>query len=68
MCWLVDDPDCPKKRSTESWRKLKLKRGKAIRNFTNPFEVADKSKLYNVASGAFVPPNVEHKCKQKLKE
>ena len=28
-------------------------------NFTNPFEVADKIKLYKLASGAPIPPDVE---------
>ena len=31
----------------------------AIRNFTNPFEVPDKNKLYNLAAGAPVPLDVE---------
>ena len=31
----------------------------ATRHFTNPFELAHKSKLYNLVSGAPVPPDVE---------
>ena len=31
----------------------------ATRYFTNPFELAHKSKLYNLVSGAPVPPDVE---------
>ena len=30
-----------------------------VRNFTNPFTIADKNKLYSLASGAPVPMEVE---------
>ena len=67
MCGLIDDPDCPRKGKHRELEKAEIEKSEkavinvmaAIRNFTNPFEVPDKNKLYNLASGAPVPLDVE---------
>ena len=43
----------------EKSKKTVIRNKTAIRNLTNTFEVADKSKLYNLVSCAPVPPCVE---------
>ena len=67
MCGLVDDLDSPEKRKHRKLEKAEVEKSEkalirlmtAIRKFTSPFEVADKWKLCNLASGASVPPNVD---------
>ena len=61
------DPDCPTKGKHQELEKAEIENSEkamirlmaAIKNFTNLFEVADKSKLCNLASGSLVPPHVE---------
>ncbi|KAJ8334115.1 hypothetical protein SKAU_G00397540 [Synaphobranchus kaupii] len=68
MCGLIEDPDCSTK--AKKYRELEAAEIKkcedavqktldAIRNFTDPFAISDKDHLYNIASGAPVPPEVE---------
>ena len=72
MCGLVDNPDCPTKWKHRVLEKAEIEKSEkavirvmtAIRNFTNPFEVADKSKLYNLASGAPVLLGLENNVVQ----
>ena len=66
MCGLNDDPDCPRKGKHREMEKAEIERSKkavirvmAAKNVCNPFETSDKTKLYNLASGAPVPLNVE---------
>ena len=63
MCVLVDDPDHPINghhwdlehseivKSEEAVQRVLT----TIRSFTNPFEIPDKQRLYNLSSGAPVP-------------
>ena len=72
MCGLIDNPDCPKRGKHRELEKAEIEKSEkavirvmaVIRNFTNPFEVADKSKLYNLESGSPVPSDVENNVKQ----
>jgi len=67
MCGLIDDPECPKAGKHRELERAELKKSEdavqrtisAIRNFTNPFTLADKNLLYSLASGAPVSPDVE---------
>ena len=75
MCGLVDDPDCRIKGKDQELKKAEVEKSEkavvsvmaAIRNFTNPFEVADKIKLYNLASGAPVLHHDVMQAKIKVK-
>lgn len=54
MCGFINDPDFPKKGKDWELKKAKIEKSEkavikvitTIRNFTNPLEVAGKSKLY----------------------
>ena len=67
MCGLIDDPDCPKAGRHREMERAEIKKSEqtvqhtisAIRNFTNPFSLVDKDRLYSLASGAPVSPEVE---------
>ncbi|XP_049455367.1 uncharacterized protein LOC125902797 isoform X2 [Epinephelus fuscoguttatus] len=68
MCGLIDDTDCPTKaRKHRELEAAEIKKSEeavqrtlsAIRNFIDPFTVSDKDHLYNIASGAPVPLEVE---------
>lgn len=67
MVDLIDDPDCPRAGRHRELEKAEVKKGEeavqriltAVRNFTNPFTIADKDRLYSLASGAPVPMDVE---------
>ena len=68
MCGLVDDPDHPingHHRDLEHSEIVKSEEAvqrvlTTIRSFTNPFEIPDKQRLYNLSSGAPVPEEVEN--------
>ena len=67
MVDLIDDPDCPRAGRHRELEKAEVKKGEeavqhvltAVRNFTNPFTIADKDKIYSLASGAPVPKDAE---------
>ncbi|XP_072029165.1 uncharacterized protein [Amphiura filiformis] len=67
MCGLIDDPDCPKAGKHRELERAEIKKSEdavqrtitAIRNFVNPFSLVDKDRLYILASGAPVSPEVE---------
>ena len=67
MVDLIDDPDCPRAGRHRELEKAEVQKGEeavqqtltTIRNFTNPFTIADKDRLYSLASGAPVPMDVE---------
>ena len=67
MCGLIDDPECPVKGTHRELLPSEIKKSEeavqrtmaAIKNFTNPFEIADKDRLYSLASGAVVSLDVE---------
>lgn len=66
-CGLIDDPECPKAGKHRELEKAEIKKSEnavqrtisAIRNFTDPFCLADKQQLYSIASGAPVPLEAE---------
>ena len=67
MVNLVDDPECPRARRHRELETAEVKKYEdavqrvmsAVKNFTNPFAIADKERLYSLASGAPVPLEVE---------
>ena len=67
MVDVLQDPDGPKMGKHWELEKAEIKKSKeaaqrvctAIKNFTNPFTIAEKDKLYSLASGAPVPIDVE---------
>lgn len=67
MVNLINDPDCPRAGRHRELEKAEVEKGEqavqrtleAIRNFTNPFTIPDKDRLYSLASGAPVPMDVE---------
>ena len=67
MVDIINDPDCPRAGRHREPEKAEVKKGEksfqrvlaAVRNFPNPFTVADKNRLYSLASGAPVPMEVE---------
>ena len=67
MCGLINDPDIPKAGKHRELHYHNIKKSewavksviKAICNFTNPWRIANKNRLYTLASGAPVPPAVE---------
>ena len=61
---MIDDTECPKAGKHRGPEVAQIKKSeeavqKAIDNFTNPWRIPDKNKLYSLASGAPVPPEVE---------
>ncbi|KAK1892128.1 NN'-diacetyllegionaminic acid synthase [Dissostichus eleginoides] len=67
MVDLIKDPDCPRAGKHRELEKAEGKKGEeaiqrtieTIRNFTNPFTISDKDRLYSLASGAPVLMEVE---------
>ena len=67
MVDLIDDPDCPRSSKHRELEQAEVKKGEkavqraitAIENFINPFTIDNKERLYSLASGAPVPPEVE---------
>lgn len=67
MCGLIDDTDCPKAGKHRELERAEIQKSEeavqrtitAILSFTNPFSIDDKERLYNLASGAPVSPEVE---------
>ena len=63
MVDIINDPDCPRAGRHRALEKAKVKKCEesvqrvlaALTNFTNPFTVADKNRLYFLASGAPIP-------------
>ncbi|KAK0148525.1 hypothetical protein N1851_011132 [Merluccius polli] len=67
MCGMIDDPEMPKagkhwelepaqiKKSEEAVQRVMI----AIKGFTSPWKIPDKSRLYSLASGAPIHPEVE---------
>ena len=66
MVGIIDDPDCPRAGIHRELEKAEIRKSEtavqrvfvAVRNFTDPFRVTDKEKLYSLASGASVPVDV----------
>lgn len=67
MCGLIDDPDCPKAGKHRELEKAEMKKSEAavqktiaaIKSFNNnPWKAYDKDKLYSLASGCPVAPEV----------
>ena len=66
MCGLTDDPDCPKAGKHRELEKAEMKKSEAavqktiaaIKSFNNPWKAYDKDKLYSLASGCPVAPEV----------
>ena len=64
---LINDPDCPTSGKHRELEKAEIKKSKeavqhvvtAVKNFTNPFTIGDKDRLYSLASGSPVPIDVE---------
>lgn len=64
---MIDDPEYPKQRRHRDLDKSEIKKSEdavqrtisAIQNFTNPFTIHDKSRLYSLASGAPIPQEFE---------
>ena len=67
MVDVTKDPDCPRAVRHRELEKAEVKKGEesvqrvlaAVRNFTNPFIVADKNRLYSLTSSAPVPMEFE---------
>ncbi|KAI9541765.1 hypothetical protein NQZ68_027129 [Dissostichus eleginoides] len=67
MVDFIKDPDCPRAGKHRELEKAEGKKGEeaiqrtieTIRNFTNPFTISDKDRLYSLASGAPVLMEVE---------
>ena len=67
MVGIITDPDSPRTGQHRELEKAMIEKSEtsvqnvitAIRNFTNPFRITDKEKLYSLASGASVPKDVE---------
>jgi hypothetical protein len=64
MCGLINDPECPKAGKHRELEASEIKKSErktlnAIKNFTDPFAIIDKDRLYNIASGAPVSPEIE---------
>lgn len=67
MVGIIYDPDSPKGGRHRELEKAEIKKGEeavqrviaAVKNFTNPFKISAKDRLYSLASGAQVSPDVE---------
>lgn len=68
MVGLIDDPDSPLKGKHRELEQAQIKKSEeavqrvleAIRNFTNPFTIDDRERLYSLASGAPVSSDIEN--------
>ena len=64
---IINDPDCPGAGRHRELEKAEIKKCEesvqrvlaAVRNFANPFTVADKNRFYSLTSSAHVPMEVE---------
>lgn len=67
MVDLIDDPECPKAGRHRELEKAEIRKSEkavqnvltAVSNFTNPFTIADKDRIFSLASGAPVTIDVE---------
>ena len=66
MADLITDPDNPRSGRHRELEKSEISKSEkavvrvdAVKNFTNPFTISDKERLYCLASGAPVPLDVE---------
>ncbi|XP_034071336.1 uncharacterized protein LOC117545602 [Gymnodraco acuticeps] len=67
MCGMIDDPEMPKAGKHRELEPAQIKKSElavqsvisAINGFTNPWRIPDKSRLYSLASGAPIDPEVE---------
>ena len=67
MADLITDPDNPRSGRHRELEKAEISKSEqavvrvidAVKNFTNPFTIADKERLYCLVSGAPVPLDVE---------
>ena len=67
MCSMIDDPDCPKAGKHRELDAAEMKKYAdavqrvitAIKGFTNPWTVPDKTRLFSLASGAPINQEVE---------
>ncbi|KAF3859040.1 hypothetical protein F7725_021439, partial [Dissostichus mawsoni] len=67
MCGMIDDPEMPKAGKHRELEPAQIKKSElavqsvisAINGFTNPWRILDKSRLYSLASGAPIDPEVE---------
>lgn len=67
MVDVINDMDCPKAGKHRKLETAEVKKSddavqrilSVVRNFTNPFTISDKDKLYSLASGASGPINIE---------
>ena len=75
MVDITNGVDCPRPGRHCELKKAEVKKCEeavqrflaAVRNFTNPFTVTDKNRLYSLASGAPSPRNSSWNCsEQKL--
>ena len=68
MCGLSEDSDSPRAGKHRELERAEIHKSEdavqrtilVIQNFTNPFTIPDKNHLYNLASGAPSPPDVEY--------
>ena len=68
MCGMVTDPDAPKAGKHRELEAAKIRKSEeavqrtitAIKIFTNPSTIPDKSRLYSIASGAPVSSDIEN--------
>lgn len=64
---MIDDPDCPKAGKHRELETAQIKKYEeavqrvisAIKGFTNPWKIPDKNRLYSLASGSPIHPEVE---------
>lgn len=64
---MIDDPEMPKAGEHRELEPAQIKKSEeavqrviaAIKGFTNPWKIPDKSRLYSLASGAPIDPEVE---------
>lgn len=67
MVDLIDDPECPKAGRHRELEKAEIRKSEkavqnvltAVSNFTNPFTIADKDRIFSLASSAPVTIDVE---------
>ena len=67
ICDMIDDPECPKSGNHQDLEASQIKKSEwtvkkimeAISHFTNPWKIADKEKLYCLASGAPLSEEIE---------
>ena len=68
MVSLINDPDCPRTGRHRELEKAEIKKSEkavqkviaAVKNFTNPFTISNKDRLYSLASGAPVSIDIKN--------